>query len=131
MENRPNSQQPICETLPPQVVDKYLFADYYGELFQFRTGQAICQSCPVQLECLTEAITAPDQPIWGIRGGESPNSIRKLHVQLNQSEATAEEIATAAIAKARRRPGVERLRHGNFEPNMPLALPARVGRRTA
>lgn len=112
-------ETPPCETLPPDVSEKYFYADYYRQLYAFRTAQAICGGCVIQEQCLAKAIATPGDH-FGIRGGESSWSIRRLHVEYNQTDVSAGELARGAIARHRQRPGVERLRKADFQPNVPV-----------
>lgn len=127
-----NTQEALCAQMPAEVADKYFMADYYQERFQFRTGQLICRACPIQLECLTEAVERPGDH-FGIQGGETARSIRSMHTTYNQTGVPAEDLARRAIARHRHHQDlIGYMRTADFRPNLP-ALPSGpvAGRRTA
>lgn len=109
-------EQGACADLPPQVVDKYFFADGTHERFQLAVGRAICAHCPVHAACLEEAIVEP--PGRGMRAGETNKSLWRLHARWMDEHVDADFLAEDAIAvQAHSVAGVNRsykYRHGKF-----------------
>lgn len=70
-----------CMDLPPQVLDKYFYANIREQPFEHLTARAICGRCAVRAACLEDAVSSPglvvsDEPM--IRGGEASSTIRYM-----------------------------------------------------
>jgi WhiB family redox-sensing transcriptional regulator len=62
-----------CAGVDPEL----FFPDHYQLRVGVMAAKAVCQSCPVQLECLTEAMEY-EEDTFGIFGGLTPKERREL-----------------------------------------------------
>jgi hypothetical protein len=88
----------LCHDLPPEVADKYFQAQRFRQTFEYQTAISICNQCPIQEDCLVDAIERPQ--IYrqrGIRGGESAEAIRVLEYQHRQEGTPVRQLARTAI----------------------------------
>src|SRR4051812_42922223 len=112
-----------CQSLAPEVADKYFQANGEGERFQFMTAKAICGGCVVRAACLEEAIIAP--PGTGIRAGESSKSLWDLHARWMDEHAGIPELVDEAMRRQKRLGGLvttRALRAGQMG-DVPLGAP--------
>lgn len=88
-----------CADLPGFVVDKYFNINSLHDTFAARVGMAICDSCVVQVECRTAALTMPHLPEHGVIGGVTVTEIRRARAWREY------EIGRRATVPRRSRPG--------------------------
>lgn len=121
--SRPPETRGHCADLPPQVVDKFFYADLRTERFQHRIGRVICSQCPVQAACLEEAIVEP--PGYGMRGGESSYSLWQLHTRWMDEHVDADVLAAEAIGRQTGLTGLQQAARAQkgCMPAVPLAMP--------
>lgn len=73
--------QSECRDADPEVFYPRSMKD--GGAEDVKLGKAICAACPVQDECLEEAVEVGD--IWGWRAGKSPNQIKAMVIDRHGS----------------------------------------------
>lgn len=73
--------QSECRDADPEVF--YPRPMQEGGAEDVKLGKALCAGCPVQDECLEEAVELGD--VWGWRAGQSPNQIKAMVVDRHGS----------------------------------------------
>lgn len=79
----------LCAQIDPE--------QWFPEKSMSRTAQVarkVCQTCPVQLACLTEALKSDEK--FGVWGGVSERTRRDLHQAVKRG-ATPGDVATAYL----------------------------------
>jgi hypothetical protein len=71
-------REAACAKLPPQIMEKYFFANGRTQPFEYATAKVICQRCIVRDICLEETIIGQRGKI-GIRAGLGMVAIDALH----------------------------------------------------
>lgn len=92
-----------CATLPPEVADRYMRADYRAAPFAHLTGRMVCHGCPVREACLADAIadgtlSRSSTPVAGLRGGEPAWRVAELTHRHRHDRVPAATLAREALA---------------------------------
>lgn len=109
--------------MPLELVDKYFGS---SSPFYRETARAICSNCPVQVECLQDAMRRPSVN-YGIRAGANRQVIGALARRVARGE-SSREVAVEAILRQEplaRMMGNTAIRVGNFQ-DTPLLIEADV-----
>jgi hypothetical protein len=120
-----DASQGACAGLAPEVADRYFGANFYTHPFEYATARMICTGCPVQVECLADAITQEvPRGTRGMRGGESAHAQVALKAEHNRSRENARRLAEREVSRQlpplRGAYGSPGLRAGEFTSPRPL-----------
>lgn len=83
-------QRAACRDMDPAI-----FTDTPGyKRHPFKEAKVVCGGCPVQLECLADALKPPDLPHWQeqqtfamFQAGLTPQQLTKLYLQQESRKA--------------------------------------------
>lgn len=113
-----------CLALDQRVVDRYFGSLMHADdHFRALTAQAICAQCPVQLDCLTDALAREAGPSMA-RGGQPRYALVALRWQRERERVPARDLARRVIARQRVLAGAasrfHTLRAGEFATVTPM-----------